>query len=255
VTFRIAFLNLEQDHKRWPQRRWLITQALEKLNPDVFAMNEVSVPGKTGRWLQNEASRVTGTHYALVQQSKSNGGSRIEGEGLLTRFPIVETANFDYCTHDYVALVVRLEVEQRLIDVYVTHLFMSRGDESLRVFQVNSLLEWIESRDDADAQIVCGDFNASPDKPAAQLMSKTFRYTQSAPTAFSPLAESSGVVSHPYWERFDRCIDYIWIRGPLECLNSAVCFNEPDPSDNTLWPSDHAGLWADLRWSVSPQVT
>ncbi|MFT5446116.1 MAG: endonuclease/exonuclease/phosphatase family metal-dependent hydrolase [Gammaproteobacteria bacterium] len=254
MTFRIAFLNLEQDLKRWEERRFLITQQLEKLNPDVFAMNEVSVRSQTGRWLQREASRLTGKRFALAQQSKSNGGSRIEGEGVLTRFPIVETANFDYCTHDYVALVVRMEVEERLIDVYVTHLFMSRGDESLRVFQVKSLLEWIESRGDADAQIVCGDFNASPDKPAAQLMAKTFRQTQSSPTAFSPLADVDGTISHPYWERFDRSIDYIWTRGPLECINSAVCFNEPDACDGTLWPSDHAGLWADLQWSLNPDV-
>lgn len=249
MPFRIAFLNLEQNHKRWERRRRLIVEELASLDPDIFAMNEVCIPEQTGRWLQREASRATGKRFALVQQSKTNGGSRIEGEGLLTHFPILETANLDYQTLDYVALVARQEIEGRVLDVYVTHLYRSRGDESLREFQVQQLLEWIESRDGAEAQVVCGDFNAPPDRPSARRMAERFRATQAAPTAFTPLADETGNVSHPYWDRFDRSIDYIWIRGPLECVASAVAFNKPDAGDATLWPSDHAGVWADLRWA------
>lgn len=252
MAFRVAFLNLEQDFKRWEQRRALVVGEVEVLMPDIFAMNEISIPGGTGRWLQRETSRVTGTRYALVQQSKPNAASRAEAEGVLTRFPLVEVAHLDYRTHDCVALVARMEIETRFVDVYVTHLFMSRGDESLREFQVKSLLEWIDSRDEADAQIVCGDFNAALDRPSAQLMAKTFRPSQSEPTAFTPLSDGQGTISHPYWQRFDRCIDYIWYRGGLECLDSKVAFNQHHADDNTLWPSDHAGLWADFRWADGP---
>lgn len=248
MSFRIAFLNLKQDHRRWERRRDLIAAQLAELAPDIFAMNEICLPKQTGRWLQSEASTRIGQRFALVQQTKTNGGSRIEAEGVLTRFPILETGNFDYRTLDYVALVARLEIEGRILDVYVTHLFMSRSDESLRLFQVQQLLEWIASRDDADAQIVCGDFNAPPNAPAALRMAEEFTATQSAPTAFTPLAGENGEAVHPYWERFDRCIDYIWLRGPLEVAASGVCFNTPDDKDETLWPSDHAGVWADLSW-------
>jgi endonuclease/exonuclease/phosphatase family metal-dependent hydrolase len=249
MAFRVAFLNLEQDHKRWEARRHLVVEELAALDPDIFAMNEICIPKQTGRWLRDEAARATGKRFALVQQSKTNTGSRIEGEGVLTRFPLLETANLDYQTLDYVALVARMEVEGRALDVYVTHLYRSRGDESLREFQVQQLLEWIDSRTDADAQIVCGDFNAPPDRPSAKRMAAAFRPTQSAPTAFTPLADADGSVTHPYWQRFDRSIDYIWVRGPLRCTASAVAFNTPHPEDATLWPSDHAGLWADLEWA------
>lgn len=248
MSFRIAFLNLEQDHKRWAERRYLVVEELAMLEPDIFAMNEVCIPEQTGRWLQRELALVSGKRFALVQQSKTNTGSRVEGEGLLTSFPILETGNLDYQTLDYVALVARQEIEGRILDLYVTHLFRSRGDESLREFQVHQLLEWIDSRDDADAQVVCGDFNAPPDRPSARRMAQTFRPTQSQPTAFTPLADADGSVTHPYWDRFDRSIDYIWLRGPIECVDSAVAFNKPHPDDPTLWPSDHAGLWADIRW-------
>jgi len=94
---------------------------------------------------------------------------------------------------------------------------------------------------------VCGDFNASLDAPLARLMATRFRPTQTMPTAFTPLAGPAGEVSHPYWRRMDRCIDYIWISEGIEILVSEVCFNRPSPDDPSLWPSDHAGVWADLR--------
>lgn len=68
------------------------------------------------------------------------------------------------------ALVARVVVDGTQLDVYVTHLFMSRGDDSLRLFQVQQLLTWIDTRDDVTASIVCGDFNATIDAPSAALM-------------------------------------------------------------------------------------
>jgi endonuclease/exonuclease/phosphatase family metal-dependent hydrolase len=66
-------------------------------------------------------------------------------------------------------------------------------------------------------------------------------------TAFTPLADRDGMVSHPYWPRMDRCIDYIWISDDIEILTSEVWCKGPSPDDPSLWPSDHAGVWADLR--------
>jgi len=202
MSIRVAFLNLEQDHKRWDARRHLVVGELAALDPDIFAMNEICIPKQTGRWLRDEASRVTGKRFALVQQSKTNTGSRTEGEGVLTRFPILETANLDYQTLDYVALVARMEIEGRALDVYVTHLYRSRGDESLREFQVQQLLEWIDSRTDADAQIVCGDFNAPPDRP--QSPSRWSRRTRPLmpssrprPPCWSPSSSSASPAPRP----------------------------------------------------------
>ena len=155
--------------------------------------------------------------------------SKVEGEALLTRFPIIETGNLDYQARDIVALVARVVIEERPVDFYVTHLYMSRGDDSLRLFQVQQLLQWIDSRADGTPSIVCGDFNATPDASSAGLMATRFRPTQTMPTAFSPLADRNGAVSHPYWPRMDRCIDYIWISDGIEILASEVCCNRPSP--------------------------
>ena len=219
------------------------------IDPDVFAMNEVCIPLQTARWIQSEMRRRYQRDYALVQQTRVNGLSAVEGEALLTRLPIIETGNFDYRTRDIVALVARVKLGAHVIDVYVTHHYMSRGDDSLRLYQAQQLLAWIATRNEADARIVCGDFNATLDAPSAALMAKHFRPTQTAPTGFTPLADEHGNVSHPEWPRMDRCFDYLWIDGPLEVIDSRVCFDQGSPSDPALYPSDHAGVRADLHWA------
>ena len=247
MSLRVSTLNLEQDHKRWDERRCLVVDQLGRLKPDIFSLNEICIPRQTGRWLQRTADDKLGLNYALVQQSKPNAASQLDAEGILTRFPVVETANLDYRAHDAVAQVARVRVDEGLLDIYVTHLYASAGKDPLRRYQVEQLLEWIGSRDDVDARVVCGDFNATLDLPSAGLMASAFRPTQTEPTAFTPLREADGDPSHPTWERFDRCIDYIWVSGAVRVLSSGLCFDQPSPDDPTLWPSDHLGVWADLE--------
>ena len=248
MQFRIVTLNLEQDHKRWKQRRPLILEGLRTLKPDIIALNEVSIVEQSARGLQKDLSSLLGAHYSLVQQTKVNGLAAVEGEALLTRFAVTETANLDYQARDMVGLVARVSVDGRPLDVYVTHLYMSRGDDALRLFQVQQLLAWIDARDDVSDRIVCGDFNATLDKPSAGLMASRFQPTQTKPTAFTPLAGPNGAISHPYWPRMDRCIDYIWTTGAMKTIASGVCFDRPAENDPSLWPSDHAGVWADIEF-------
>jgi endonuclease/exonuclease/phosphatase family metal-dependent hydrolase len=247
MILRIATLNLEQDHKCWTARRELIAGQLRDLNPDIWALNEIHIPSQTGRWLQQAALKATGTRYSLVQQTKAGEDARTQGEALLTRHPVIETANLDYRSHDCVALVARFESAGRLLDVYVTHLIAAKVEDSARQYQVTQLLEWMRSRDDANYSVVCGDFNAAPDQPSIRLMSTVFRPTQSQPTAFTPLQEPGAAPTHPEWQRFDRCIDYIWISQSIKLQASGLCFNQPDKDNQQLWPSDHIGVWADLE--------
>src|SRR4051812_48154653 len=249
MQFRVVTLNLEQDHKRWSDRHPLIGAEIAGLRPDVIAFNEVSVPLQTAKLLRDVAIATTGIPYKLVQQTRVNGLSKLEGESLLTRFPIIETGNLDYQTRDIVALVARIMIEEQPIDFYVTHLYMSRGDDPLRLFQVQQLLAWIDSRADGTPSIVCGDFNATLDAHSAGLMSTRFRPTQTTPTAFTPLAGRDGEVSNPYWPRMDRCIDHIWISEGIEILASEVCCNWPSPRRSifvALRPCRCLGRFADM---------
>ena len=249
MILRIATLNIEQDHKCWDERRELVAAQLKELGPDIWALNEVHIPSHTGRWLQREAKKRLGSKYALVQQSKPGEESPNQGEALLARYPLVETANLDYQSHNCAALVGRFEIEELLVDVYVTHLIAARVADSARQLQVARLLEWIRLRHDAHHSIICGDFNAAPDQPSIRLMLEAFRPTQTQATAFTPLCEPGGKPTHPEWPRFDRCIDYIWVSESVKVNASGLCFNKPALENPNLWPSDHIGVWADLELS------
>jgi endonuclease/exonuclease/phosphatase family metal-dependent hydrolase len=145
MRFRVATLNLEQDQKRWEARRALVVEQLGAVRPDVLALNEVCMPLKTAHWIRDAARERFGLEYHLVQQTRVNGLSAVEGEALLTRFPILETGNFDYRTRDIVALVARLLAGGQPVDVYVTHQVGSVFDDSLRLYQAQQLLAWIDS--------------------------------------------------------------------------------------------------------------
>ena len=247
MILRIATLNLEQNHKCWQARRELIVQQLDELRPAMLALNEIHLPEQTGRWLQRSAAERLNTRYALLQQSKVGDDSRTEAEGLLTRYPVTETASLDYRSHNCVAFAARFEIDGRLLDVYVTHLIAARVEDAARQYQAEQLLEWMQTRRDADFSVVCGDFNAAPDQPSIRLMSVALRPSQTQPTAFTPLQETGGSPTHPEWERFDRCIDYLWVTESIAVRASGLCFNKPAPDNPTLWPSDHVGVWADLE--------
>jgi endonuclease/exonuclease/phosphatase family metal-dependent hydrolase len=247
MRLRIATLNLEQNQKCWAARRELIAAQLAELRPDLFAMNEIHIPSQTGRWLQQTAATVTGRKYALVQQSRAGGESGNQAEGLLTRYQVIETANLDYRSHDCVALVARFEINERILDVYVTHLIAARVSDGARQDQAQQLLDWAAAREDAACSVVCGDFNAAPDQPSIRLMTAAYRPTQTQPTAFTPLREPGGKPTHPEWERLDRCIDYIWVSKTITILASGLCFNQPAKDNPDVWPSDHVGVWADLE--------
>ncbi len=247
MMVRIATLNLEQDRKRWDARRELVAAELKELRPDICALNEIHVPSQTGRWLQAAAGRGGAMRYALLQQTKAGDDGRAEAEGLLTRFPPVETANLDYRAHNCVALAARFEIDGALLDVYVTHLIATRVPEAAREFQVGELLEWIARRGDPARSVVCGDFNAAPEAASVKKMHEIFRPAQSAPTAFTPLRDPGGSPTHPEWPRLDRCFDYLWIPKTMKLEKSGRCFDRPAPSDPDLWPSDHAGVWAEVE--------
>jgi endonuclease/exonuclease/phosphatase family metal-dependent hydrolase len=246
MGFRVATLNLERNEKRWEERRELIVRQLADLKPDILCLNELWLPTQTGKWLQQRAQTELGRNYGLLEQPRAAKASHPEAEGVLTRFPVVEQSHRFFSAGDTVTLVARLEIEGRTLDLYVTHLYPAKREDFARVGQVKELGAWINERDDVNHRIVCGDCNAALEADSMKLMAEKFRPTQSEPTAFTPLREVGGEPTHPEWPRFDRCIDFIWISDSIGSLASGRCFDKPLPNDETLWPSDHVGVWADL---------
>ena len=102
MAFRIATFNLHQGYKRWEERRRLIVEQFGVLRPDILALNEVSVPLQTGRWLWREVNERYNSKYSYIQQNKTGAFiSEEEAQGILTRFPVLEACHSrtEYIAH------------------------------------------------------------------------------------------------------------------------------------------------------------
>lgn len=249
MRFRLATFNMHQTHRRWQERRELIVQQLVELNTDILCLNEILVLEDTGRWLWKRALEA-GLHYGYYQQNTPGYYWATDGMAILSRFPVLETGGFDYYSGGRQAQVTRLSLGDRKVDVYLTHLHHRLQEDSLREYQVQLLLGWIDVRDAPDARIVCGDFNADPDARSMHQMLQRFRSSQLEPT-FPTLLRYR--VPGPMGTRdageraMAFCLDYIWYASPLRLVASGRCFDRPSSTDPDLWPSDHVGVWADLE--------
>lgn len=247
MRVRIATFNMHGAHRRWEERRELIAEQLAHLNPDILCLNEVLVLEDTGRWLWRRAE-TAGLRYAYLQQNGPGYHWAADAHAILTRFPVIEMGDFDYAAGGRYAQVARVDLGGRTLDAYVTHLH-HRNEDSLREYQVQLLLGWIDRRDAPDARVVCGDFNTGPGAPSLARMVSRFTPSQRDGTFPTPLRYR---VSGPMGVRdplepLSLCLDYIWFEPPLRLIQSGRCFDHPSPSDPDLWPSDHVGVWADLE--------
>lgn len=190
MAFRVATLNLKRNETRWRERRHLIVDEIARLKPDILTLNEASP--SAGRWLQRQAQGKTNLRYALTQHSKHAAKPMTEAEAILAAPRVVGRAHRFFATPDTVFVTARLELDDRLVDVYATHLYSYRYEDSVRAQQIHELLGWIDQRAQGLPTIVCGDFNAGLDHASIQLMTEKFRPTQQAPTAFTPLRGPDG---------------------------------------------------------------
>lgn len=249
MRFRVATFNLHQNLRRWNERRDLIVQQLVELKPDILCLNEVSIPIDSGRWLWHHA-RDAGLRYNYLQQTKTSGLGEYEGQGILTRFPVLESGFFEFEARGRIAQVARLEVRNDVVDVYLTHLHHIRAEDALRQYQVQRILAWVDSRDAPGAHLICGDFNATPEMQSVQIMRQRFQPTQLEPTFATPLralVDPDPQFTGEFVGTFVACTDYIWFAPPVKLIDSGRCFDKPSASNDRIWPSDHVGVWADFE--------
>jgi endonuclease/exonuclease/phosphatase family metal-dependent hydrolase len=106
---------------------------------------------------------------------------------------------------------------------------------------------WLNRHRRVPAQIVAGDFNETPDGPAIQYMKQTFRSAYMIALGHEPLATFPTALAE-HTDGWAGCLDYIFLSPMAGRVASASLFcDESDPSDDTLYPSDHVGLVATLE--------
>lgn len=249
----VATINLRHNADRWRERRHLLVAQLVDSVPDLVSLQEVFFPIGQGHWLCNQVNvRLTGKSnrpYRLIQRRKSHPiKGYFEGIGVLTRLPLLYTDSVSLGYEGRVALRVNVELPTRqVVDFVATHLHHVAHDKEARLEQVMMLTGWLNTHRRIPWQIVAGDFNELPDGPAVRRMKEGFRSAYEEKNGRDPLATfpTALVTAEDGWA---GCLDYIFLSPGVGSVRSAKIFcDKPAAHDETLYPSDHVGLIAEIE--------
>ncbi len=250
-TLSIATLNLRNRQDRWYERRELLVAEILEKQPDVLALQEISMPIGQGRWLRNQVNlRLTGKSgrpYRLVQRRKRHliEGYK-EGIGFLTKLPVVAESTLGLGYRGRVALRLTLELPTgQLLDVICTHFHHGPENIEARHEQAMQLVGWLaEDPNRLPNQIVAGDFNDVPDSLAIQAIKQAYRSAYQLKHGHEPLATFPTALVQPP-PPMGVCLDYIFLSSAIKTVEKAEIFaRNAAATDDTLYPSDHVGLLA-----------
>ncbi|MCB8942664.1 MAG: endonuclease/exonuclease/phosphatase family protein [Ardenticatenaceae bacterium] len=252
MNLTLATINLRHNADRWRERRQLLLAQLLDAAPDLISLQEVSFPIGQGTWLRKQINvRLTGSTnqpYQLVQKRKHHfPKGYYEGIGILTKLPVLDQ---DWVALGYggrVALRVNVELPTRqTVDFVAIHLHHISTDKQARQEQVMKMMNWLNGRRRVPRQIIAGDFNETPTGPAIQTMKQAYHSAYELANGREPIATfPTALVQRP--TDWTGCLDYIFLSKAIDGVKSAKIFcDKAAPDDDTLYPSDHVGLLANL---------
>ena len=260
MSLSLVTFNLLNKPSRWHERRELVLAELRASQPDVIALQEVSLPHNNACWL---AEQLGG--YSVHTSPKTGALAEHEGIATLSRLPVEESHTLALGAQSRVAQVTRVRVGSRAIAVVNGHFMFHIYDHIKRTQQVQRVLNWLRL-DAAQVPVVaCGDFNATPEMRTIQVMKESFTSAHEAAhgrepdwTCPTPLAYSldgarkglSRIGNFILTRRSDvwrGTLDYIFVDGNFAVHQCDVILNQPSPHDPTLYPSDHVGLYAEIE--------
>jgi len=275
MKLRIVSLNCwsegQQNKLRWP----LIVQQLAALKPDVVCLQEVFHRKKALEL--KKALKSSQLHY------KTNCG----GLAIISSSPKVKTGSIVLKTESAkekesrFGYWVRLKIDRKEWDFFVTHLSWRPEDNEIRQKQILELNDWMGQINEGKRPcVLTGDMNAVPESGEMQFLSgdrwvyssrEGVAQTQKLQQPFKDTyveanfkqngrktaQRKKDAYTWAYKNRYtlrvdlpERRIDYIWFRAPQQkskykIVSSQLCFNQP--GDKGFYPSDHFGVVTDIR--------
>ena len=248
VSVSVVTFNLHHDREDWPERRRVIQRELERLQPDVVALQEVIQKPH----VRNQAAwlaRKLGYDYLFVSTDPPGRFKRY-GNALLTRRPVLARNEHllkpltDYRTVGH----LRVDVDGRAVNVYATHLNERSDDAGKRIRgeQIADLLAFV-ARTSGDAPVViAGDFNAQVDAGDLSPLRQRFGDSYGSVHVNNELAQVSTLNRH-YFDA-PRRIDHVFFQqDQLVAREARLLFDEPYAEGR--WASDHYGVWTRLQFA------
>jgi endonuclease/exonuclease/phosphatase family metal-dependent hydrolase len=238
---RIATLNLRHNNDRWEERFPLVVEALAAAQADVVGLQEVWL-GIDQAHMIAESLRERGLVYDVCVEAKW-GPNPVEGIALLSRLPIIEKARLELPEGNRVAQRITVEIDGKRVNIANTHLHHQPRDESIRLPQMAALLTWMHDYN-RDRWLLTGDMNALPESATISAARQKLQSAYRDAHGNEPVTFPTPLVTDDYPP---VCIDYIFFdAATLRVGDIQVMADNSHPDDDTLYPSDHYGLAADI---------
>ncbi len=263
----IVTINILVNLSLWKKRRTLLVDQLADLNPDIIALQEVSLKGKisTAHWiaaeLNQQASEKDGD-YQVYLCPKTGQQATLEGIAFLSRLPAKRHETIDLQTQNRVAQLLELKLDEGNLFLVNSHFNLRLVKLKSQKEQIERLLNFLDTQPAEVPVIVVGDFNSKPDMSSVDLMRRYFDSAHRAVHGKEPeytwptllpdskldeirrnLLEHIGKVSD--LEQPDKgTVDYIFVDPRLTTLECQVVLDKPDQANPLIYPSDHLGIYA-----------
>ncbi len=252
AALTVGTINLRNRANRWRDRRSLLLNALLQADADLISLQEVSFPIRQGEWLRDQlnAGAISDGRplYSLVQQRKMHYFyGFLEGIGILSRFPIMSHDAIPLGYGGRVALRATVELPSgHMLDFVSVHLTHPPRHDEARLEQAMIVSNWLNGPGRAAYQVIGGDFNAEPGSPAIKQMKQAFLSAFEVANRYEPVATFPTVLA-PSRDGWSGCIDYLFVTTSIRVRRARIFCNRASAGDDTLYPSDHVGLLAELE--------
>ena len=275
MKLRILTLNIWHDQAPWVERARLISSWIDRLEPDLIGFQEILVGEGVDQIREIIGERAYETDYgpAMVLPDRKHLNF---GNAIASRWPITDREEIRLPDRgdweSRAALSVTVESPHGPIGFTCTHLHWQFNHGNIREKQVVAVADqaWRRRPKNGFPPIIVGDFNAEPDSDEIRYM-KGLHSIGGRSVAFLDAWEVAGDHAlsgeegrgitwsnrNPY-ARIEceprRRIDYIFAglpgrRGAGLVESCRVVCNE---DEGGVWPTDHFGVFAELRTEGDP---
>jgi endonuclease/exonuclease/phosphatase family metal-dependent hydrolase len=267
---RVLTWNLWWRFGPWRQRRDAIAAVLDEAQPDLCGLQEVWA--SPGDQLAAVLADRLGMHWAWTPspaperwQQRIGDPTMQIGNAILSRWPITEQASqrlpATSADNGRTVLFARVQTPTGPVPFFTTQLTSSIGQSQLRCRQVGALCRFVAAHTDPGfPPVLTGDLNAEPDADEIRLLGGH----KTAPVVPGlVLVDAWRYADHmaPGWT-WDRRNPHVAATGEPSARIDYVLVGLPTASGagqvrsvqligdrpvDGVWPSDHAGVLAELR--------